>query len=311
MAFSLAQFPDRILRILWTILAVLCAAMSVISVYRYVVVRPFSNDECVWIHPPNRTDQILIRQIVPGGVADEAGLRENDTLLTINSRGFNHLLPAQAIIDAMPKGSYAHYQIKRGNELLDKYVRIKKVIDINLISNFLLGFTFLLVGYITIIAKPRGDLQLRLWKFCLSAVAYTGFQLWRDIPTLLRKFPGWPATIHQGLLSSPIFPLVLLGIIAVILAPPQFVMFFLDFPTPYQGSKRKRRIISILLYGTMTCAFIGAISSANLFEYIGLNRLIIPSIAFILGIIIFFVKYTSQVPKEKSQRSGPLPIRLS
>jgi len=53
-----------------------------------MVFKVTSNDQCGWEASKEGWSKMVITDIVPGGVADVAGIRNGDLLLKINSKEF-------------------------------------------------------------------------------------------------------------------------------------------------------------------------------------------------------------------------------
>ena len=97
------------IRILFGSLALYAFILSGLGFYRYVVRDAKSSDQCAWIPREKKVPGAVIRNIVLGGVAEEAGLRDGDILLAINGQRFNSVEEAQLLLDRVPRAEKARY----------------------------------------------------------------------------------------------------------------------------------------------------------------------------------------------------------
>ena len=127
-----------------------------------VIYRP-SSDECLWT---NEKEGMRITRIVRGGVTDQAGIKEGELLLKIDGRSFDSANRAQLYINSLPEGQAARYTIRRGKQLLEIDVRMKKPINFFSIVAAVVGFVFLLTGYLVLIFNPLKRLSRYFFTLC-------------------------------------------------------------------------------------------------------------------------------------------------
>jgi sigma-B regulation protein RsbU (phosphoserine phosphatase) len=174
-----------------------------------IIYRP-SNDECVWT---NEREGILISGIVVGGVTGEAGIKEGDFLVKIDGRSFDIPTQAQVYINSLPEGQTARYTIRRGEQLLELDVRMKKPVNYFSIVATVVGFVFLLTGYLVLIFNPLKRLSRTFFYLCFVTFLFVFFNQISFQPRLLFY-------IFRGI-----------QLLSVILWAPAILHFFSVFPS--------------------------------------------------------------------------------
>src|SRR5512136_1824335 len=103
-----------------TVLALLFVAAAIfytsISVYYYS--RPLTSQAFVGIEydPDFETRAIVVKRVVPGGSAEEAGLRAKDVVAAVNGRPLDTLNPLyDAVFRGLP-GDTVRFTVRRGGE---------------------------------------------------------------------------------------------------------------------------------------------------------------------------------------------------
>ena len=136
-----------------------------------VIYRP-SSDECLWT---NEKEGMRITRIVRGGVTDQAGIKEGELLLKNDGRSFDSANRAQLYINSLPEGQAARYTIRRGKQLLEIDVRMKKPINFFSIVATVVGFVFLLTGYLVLIFNPLKRLSRYFFTLCFVTFIFLFF----------------------------------------------------------------------------------------------------------------------------------------
>jgi len=72
-------------------------------------------------------ETLVIRNIVPGGSTDRAGIEDGDVLLRIDNVSIRHIYGAQYLINIHPAGGIASFLVDRDGELLEYQVEILKL----------------------------------------------------------------------------------------------------------------------------------------------------------------------------------------
>ncbi len=127
----LRQFYQRNRKQVLIVLSAIIGFINFLGLFSVLTINRSSNDECLWEdrRKPGKDAQIHIVKIKPGGVTDEAGIKEDDRLLEINGIKLTSTLHAQDILNQVPENSKAIYTIGRGDSVFYTNVRIKKLIN--------------------------------------------------------------------------------------------------------------------------------------------------------------------------------------
>ncbi len=248
------------------------------------------NDQCAW-RPIENTKLWLITDIVKDGVADKAGIHENDTLLSINGKRAEEYGP-QAIINAVPSGEYATYLVGRTTGRIETKVQILKVFNIVYLANFLLGLGLLIVGYVVVLTRPQGIVQRKFANYSIAAMLFFSMVI-----------PDIPPDSHW---TRAVILLVAFAVSRII-APPIFIQFFMLFPVLRKGYVNRRRvwILYIISIVTVTLAFL------NRFNQIPfLNNIVLtfPYVCYVYGLLIFSHSYFKLIDKQKRKQLRPILI---
>lgn len=191
-----------------------------------------TDDQCTW---RLINGKVMIFEILPEGVAEEAGLLEGDELLKIQGR---RVLPtnaglgaAQALIDSKEEGTVLSYTIRREGEELTVPVRLVKPLNSFQLSMLVNAFVFWLVSLLVVISTPeRKSARHFFYMGCLGLFMAATFRGTTGV------FP-LPLRIVAGMV----------GFVAQALLPPLVIHFFLRFPHPFE--LRKHRPFLVGLYG--------------------------------------------------------------
>jgi len=201
-----------------------------------------SDDQCTWRLSLEQR-KVLIEEILPFGVAEDAGLLEGDELVAINGRPVQatpaRLGEAQTLINALPADRVVIYTVRRnGREL---YLPIRLIKPLNS-THLIVLFSALVawsIGLLVAISSPRKKVARHF--YYLGLVALLG--------TARGNFPaGWMAALQ--VLASLVRGAV----------PALWVHFFLRFPYPFPLRKNRRFLVG--LYGTFL--FLGLLNLAIL-----------------------------------------------
>lgn len=316
MKFTINSIQPKILRIVISLVTLAALVPSVYMFINIMVLQAQSNDECLWQYQPDR-NMYLITRVVKGGVAEQAGIKDGDYLVRFNGKSFSHRNDAVILLNDVKLNQYVTYTILRGDKQFDAKIRIIKVFDYAYFSLFLLGFGFLVVGFIVGMTKPAGELQFRFWVFGLIAMIYFGIQnpsiIGQNIFSQYLSDPDktWNF-LHtfKGLMN---FVCWLTFFLARLLAPPVFILFFTKFPidiAPYH-----RRILTITLISITTALWI--VFVLIFFKVInipintdGLFFIFNPSIFFTYGLSIFIYVYLSKPTLPFREQLRPIVVSI-
>ncbi len=196
------------------------------------VVKVISNDQCVWQQERHgNRDVIVIRELLEGGVVDRAGIRDGDFLIAVNGIVVKTPVEAQAIINKARPEDTVVYTVERRGELLQFPLHVIKSRSPVYLAFSILGFGFLLIGLVVGVSRP-GDRVPRLF-FGMAMVAAMVFVITGQV------FVGF------GGIQFTVFWLVN-SLIGLVLFPPWFVHFFVQFPYAKSTPAVRRWLIPLL-----------------------------------------------------------------
>src|SRR3990170_4632422 len=110
----LNKFSPKVLRIFFTLLALYSLAAGTFWFVQRTFINAPASDDCAWLNEGyGDTLRVIIRDIVPEGVAEKAGLQDGDVLLSINGKTFKNDTAAQTILNTVKDGETALYVIER------------------------------------------------------------------------------------------------------------------------------------------------------------------------------------------------------
>lgn len=273
-----SKFSDSTYRFFYVSIAVgvfMCLAVSFVSV---MVVQRFTVDDCLWVEKFDGREPldsaVYIVQITPGGVADEAGIKNEDILVAINGKLFKGSFEAQDILNTFDNETIV-YTILRGNQALNIPIHVYKFFNTQFLIFSIFGFCFLIVSLLVGYSKPK-EFTSKLFFFLgctcsLGVLIYSNFTL-----------PG------QNVSNIIIWIMT----ICSILFPPMFLHFFLSYPVKYEF--RNRKVIIWILYGLNIALFI---QQYILLSVLKLNiawwifKLVVTLSYVFLGVVFLYISY--------------------
>lgn len=189
-----------------------------------------SDDQCTWRAVGKR---VVIAEILPNGVAEEAGLLDGDELLSIHGRKVDarHLGTAQRYINDQPEGRILIYTVLREGKILRLPVRLVKGFDRTGLIVLFSGLAAWAVGLLVVVSSPSRKIARHFYYMGVVSLTLT-------------------VSVGLGVDSvAPGFlvPLILVAGLAIGLAPPLWLHFFLRFPHPFK--LRTNRHFLAALYG--------------------------------------------------------------
>ncbi|MEO6693651.1 MAG: SpoIIE family protein phosphatase [Ignavibacteria bacterium] len=287
----LNKFREGTLRVIFTFIALYCVAFgSYVSVMTLVFER-FTTDDCLWVQEfnGNKVNQgLFIDKIIPGGTADQAGLKNGDLLLAINGIKFKESSEATKILNSFGN-ELIDYTILRDNQILNFKIEVYKLFNITSYIFLLLGFGFLLNGFLVGYSKPK-ELTSQLFFFLGCAAVLV--------------FNANGGSINASTQNFFYFFNINLG---SILFFPLFIHFFLTYPIKYEFKNRKKLLTFIYLFVIVTNLLFLLTRSYNNFEITSTVKTIIPILYLAAGITLFINSYRKL--KETNLRK-PLSIIL-
>lgn len=290
----LNKLSARTIRLVFTILAVYALIIGSINFVRVMVIETTSNDECLWVKEgrPDSTG-VFIRQVMPGGVADKAGLKDGDLLIAINGQRFKDGNGAQRILNRVGAKETAVYLIERNGEQMEVQITVTKVFNLLYLSIAILGLAFLVIGYIVGMTKPQESAQQIFYFLGLMFMLQVG---------------GMASP------SAPVYNTILLidNTASNLLLPPLFLHFFLHFPVK-RDVVVKRRWFVPLLYG-VSLLNIGMLVCLRFIARIDMSDSLFPiaaRVVYFLYILVGFLLFISSYRKIRTKEARrPLSIIL-
>ncbi|MGA2079509.1 MAG: PP2C family protein-serine/threonine phosphatase [Holophaga sp.] len=197
-----------------------------------------SEDQCVWRAQDRR---VVLQELLPGGVAEGAGLLEGDELLLVHGRKVTPQDLDQAVrfISRQPKGRVLIYTVRREGRILRLPVRLVQPFNATSLIVLITGLVAWATGLLVAISSPSRKSARHLYYMGLAGLLAG---LWFPLGTA-----AWPGSL---LLLSSGFAALGLG-----LGPPLWVHFFLRFPHPY-ALRTDRRFLRILYGACLAGAFL-------------------------------------------------------
>lgn len=196
-----------------------------------LVFERFTTDDCLWVEEYNGKkpeEGLYIDRIIEGGTADKAGLKNGDILIAINGVKFKETKEATKLLNSYGN-EFIDYTILRDNKLMTVKIEVYKLFILGNYIFLLLGFGFLLNGFLVGYSKPKElTSQLFFLMGCTAILIYhsgsggTGFSVRENF-------------YYINLLIGAMF------------FYPLFVHFFMTYPIKYEFKKRK--LVLILIYG--------------------------------------------------------------
>jgi len=274
--------------------------MGIANFFLVYVVRPTSNDECLWI-PKN--NGIFFDKVKVGGVTWNVGVRNGDQLISINKNNITGTFQAQAILNNVKGGDFAEYTFKKGGKLVDAKVYIKKLINFSAVGIGLLGLFWLIIGFIVVMAKPNGYLQRLFYNIGACFILFETVYFLGDSTFV----PSYSKLVIDLTWS-----------VAATYLPFLIVRFFWIFPKPFNFT-RKKWVRKTLTYVPLIM-FLASVIYRVAFVYFNkdqqvgfynkyinfLNMLLLYSMT--VGLVSLFINYFTM--KDKADRK-PLVIILA
>ncbi len=280
------------------------ALMSFISVVSF---NRTSNDECLWLNTkdPGKYRSLIITQIKPGGVTDQAGIKDGDLLVQVDNQRIKSDLHAQSILNSKAEGDSVKYTVIREGKTIETYIRIKKLINYYNVNVSLLALIWLMVGFIVKMSKQDGLTQRLFY--------YIGAGYCINISLVLINPFG-------SVMASNVVSLTYLSVwvIASNLIPSLIIHFFSVFPAEFRFARSKIYLgllygipVAITLYYTFRVIYIffstGVLLFATPFNITILNSAL-PT-AYIAALILLLINFKRN--KDKAKRKPLLVILIS
>lgn len=188
-----------------------------------------TTDDCLWVqdYEGKHIDEgLFIIQIMPGGVSDNAGIKDGDILIAINGKKFADINEAQDILNSFGNDDVIEYTLIRDNNLFKANLSVYKIFNILFLIFSILGLGFLVIAFLVGYSKPK-ELSSQLF-FFLGCSASLGFMI-IGLSNLM---------IMGGIILTS-------SIIGRILFYPLFVHFFMTYPTKIEFRNRDKMLMAL------------------------------------------------------------------
>lgn len=243
-----------LLRIRWRLIWVSILALSISFSAFYIgqFVHAWSDDQCFWRLDRKAAvvdgrevvrDAVIIQEILPDGVAEDAGLLEGDELLEIDGRPLKptreDMARAQHYINAQPASRIVFYTIRRKiadeDRILGIPVMLVKPVDRTMIIMLVMGVVAWGIGLLVVVSSPQRKIARHFF--------YLGTLTLLVSLTLQRTFGNLPVPLEvvRDVLRCMVRAL----------APALLIHFFLRFPHPFP-LRTNRRFLALLYGGLLT-----------------------------------------------------------
>jgi serine phosphatase RsbU (regulator of sigma subunit) len=229
---KISDINEKLLRKLILLIAIYSLVISISNFIQVFFVKNMTTDDCLWTAELNNLKLekgLFISEIITGGVAENAGLKEGDILIAINGKDFKNTEDAMNILNSY-KNEYVTYTIQRNGILLNVKIYLYKFFDVLCFIFSLLGFGFLVVAFLVGYSKPKEHASFLF--FLMGSMASAGISIYGNALNYLavNSFSRWNT------------------IIFTVFFHPLFLHFFLTYPIKYQFGLRKKLILSSYIF---------------------------------------------------------------
>jgi serine phosphatase RsbU (regulator of sigma subunit)/MFS family permease len=292
-------------RLIIAVSAVLLA-IAFINIYFVVDVSVISNDECLWVQKKITPDSTVIffDFVKVEGVTWNAGIRDGDKLLAIKDIYLSKNTDAQQVLNQFEKGSYAKYTVERNGKVFTTNVFVKKFFSFPSFAQSLLGFFWLLIGFVVLMAKPDGLVQKLFYGIGAAQIlAATVVILQSDYFT-----PGYKLGNLMAVVLAYVWSL------SVCYSPFLILFFFWNFPKQFKFLEKRwvkplifiiPGILSIILFAFSMLTFWS--NTIDIYDFV---KILIPLQVF--GFSSYFIAFISLVInfRKLETREEKKPIRI-
>lgn len=168
-------------RLAWISLVCLSLALGGFALNQWVYAG--SDDQCSWVL---EKDKVLIREILPDGVAEEAGILDGDELVKIQGRSFEPTpagtLDAQRFINGKPEGSILVYTIRRQGRQILIPIRLVKPLDLGQIALLANGILAWAISLLVVLSAPERKSSRHFFYLAATALLLSGLNLSLNAP---------------------------------------------------------------------------------------------------------------------------------
>jgi serine phosphatase RsbU (regulator of sigma subunit) len=259
-----------------------------------------TTDDCLWIAEYNNVkldSGVFIVEIIPGGVADEAGLQNGDILVAINGTYFKNSTEAQRILNGYGTGDVLTYTVIRDSNIMNFRISVYKHFNVLFLIFSMLGFGFLVIGFLVGYSKPGENTSILFFFLgCTASLAFSAIG-------------SFGFLFGDNLIIYPV-------ILGQILFYPLFIHFFLTYPVRIEFKGRNTIILLLYLVPAgfiLLFQFVGRLLDFLKIEselsqvFINLNFIpLLLFISYIIGGTVIFVRSYFKIKDESLKK----PLRI-
>lgn len=155
---------DTLLRILFAGLALFVVLVIVSWSETSINMQVRQSDDVLWgVSQQGEAWHLVIENVVPGGVGEEAGLREGDRVVAINNIPLISAptisQAAQIVLNNAPTDRPIPYLVERDGERILLSIRLVEVFPLVILVYPLFALLWITIGLIVAVARPRGGTQ--------------------------------------------------------------------------------------------------------------------------------------------------------
>lgn len=287
----------------WIILfSLYCLLISFNVFYTVMIQNRMTTDDCLWTYIKDTSSKritYLISDIIPGGVADSAGIKDGDILLEIEGLSFMNMEDAMRILQPY-QNEFIRYTIQREGEIIYKDIWVYKHLNLLFLIFWLMGIGFLIVGFIVGFSKPS-ELSSKIF-FFLGCCASLGFVMYGNANLYVYDVDK----IFVNLYDFAKFFLFINHVAAVLAFQAILFHFFATYPKKFDfKGKRKLVIISVYVIAflpSLFTMFLNLLNDKTIFRLGYFIIYVLPAVIISVSLIMFMKSYR-QIEDQQNKKS--------
>lgn len=191
------------------LIAFLIATLSIVDMY---LPRPYDGV----ILEPDNPEQLLVRGVVKGSGAEEAGIRPGDRIVGIARSAIRSTAHAASLLNQNEIGSRVPYLVRSRGELREVEVELgpRRIGTTSYLYACILGFSFFFIGLFVLVSQPSMRASQLFFAVCILFLLFL----------VCRLRPASYSWVDVFVLNT--------GMAALLILPSVFLHFFLIFPHP-------------------------------------------------------------------------------
>ncbi|CAN5657101.1 hypothetical protein BH10BAC5_BH10BAC5_04390 [soil metagenome] len=273
------KYGDTFLRPAILVISAYFLSIILIMFVKAAITDQMSNDDAVYsvYYKPDGNSLKIFTNVIKDGIADKAGIKEGDILLSIDDFSSKDWLEYQHYLNSRSEKDVLTYTIQRGDRIFTTALSIRKYFHTLFFIFLLLGFTFLIIGTLVGYAKPKEGSSIIFYLMCITASI--GFLPFGGVYLYISTF-GY---IYTNILICSVFFF------------PLLTNFFLIYPIKYPSMFRKifipvsyLAIIIVHVY-FFACSTYG--NTSNLKILYTIAQVYTPLVYVFAGLVFFTVSF--------------------